>query len=149
MSDDRGVRVVCTDKGTHPSRELAVLRLREPEEDPQLLAELRKHNTPERAEELYAVEIIDDMLSHERYRRLRRDHGEVPAPGRGAPRAEVREFSKAEDWPSRWRFRCPTCRRDLQLKYFTAARLVDNIRTAYPETRSPSVDISLLPASLG
>src|SRR4051794_36364240 len=66
MSDDRAVRFVCTDRGTHPSRELAVMRLREPEEDPGLLAQLRSRLTPERAEELYAVEIIDQMLRDDR-----------------------------------------------------------------------------------
>jgi hypothetical protein len=149
MSDDRAVRVVCTDRGTHPSREIAVLRLREPEENPGLLAQLRSHLTAERAEKLYAVEILDQTIRPDRSGLRRRDHGQEPEPGEGGSRGRVKEMYRTEEELSRWRFRCPTCRRDLQLKHPTAARLIDRICTAYPDVPLPAVDISLLPANLG
>ena len=43
-----------------------------------------------------------------------------------------------------WRFHCPTCRRDLQVKYGTLIRVMNQLHAAGVS----SVDISKLPATL-
>jgi hypothetical protein len=145
MSDERGVRIVCTDKGTHPSRELAVLRSDPAPDDPRLLAELRQEHAPDQAEDIYLGEMLGDLLRHDRSGLRRRDHG-VPTGGLER-RTDVRDHSQ-DFFVPRWRFRCPTCRRDVQLRHDAAIVLVEKILAAYPETRLPAVDISLLPANL-
>lgn len=126
------VRVVCTDRDTHPSRELAVLRRRDeiPEIQESVLRQFEEAGLgKEEAAMLYEWEQADSIG-----RRSSRRGGYVRL-------ATVAEFS--ERGPL-WRFRCPTCRRDVPMRGDRLLRLLDGLLAA----GRVSVDLSYLGANL-
>lgn len=136
MSRAGWVRVVCTDKGTHPSRELALLLDRGTAYDPEWQTALFADPALTADEAAWLVE-----------------HEQIDATGeRTAARGGVVRCGSVEDAASedhdKWRMKCPTCRRDVQLRDENMRRLVAG---ALASTDRPRVvvDLSLLPATLG
>jgi hypothetical protein len=126
------LRIICTDQGTHPSRELALIWHHG--EDPELLAGLLADDQLSEAE---ARTVYNwDRTSYLAQRRAARGgyvHGGVVDVG-----------DESDGRGPLWRFRCPTCRRDVQLRDDKMRRLVEGLLAA----GRVSVDISQLPASL-
>lgn len=131
MSDQ--VRVVCTDRGTHPSRELAVILLRG-NETREALGPVLGVGAAERLDAF-------DRVQAPTVRRTRRGDVVPSAPAEvaqdnGGPLPGLRAPT--------WRLRCPTCGRDVQRSGDRMRRLVERLADA----GVPTVDISALPANL-
>lgn len=133
----QGLRVVCTDRDTHPSRELAtILRT---SDDPEFLdALLREDLTADEAQWVH-----DNGLMVYVERSARRG-------GSVRPTRVEHGFTMDAD-PEQingrgvlWRFQCPTCKRDVPMREHTLRRLVDGVIAAGHVV----VDISRLPATL-
>lgn len=130
------VRVVCTDKGTHASRELDVLTLTD---DPELLEVLLEgaaagEYSEAEARAQYEYERINGTTTRSSKRK-------------GANAAVVaRRVSLERDalTGSLYRFVCPTCRRDVPLSQEKLAVILEH----YAHAGRVSFDISLLPANL-
>lgn len=110
------VRFVCTDKGRHPSRELAEIFRRQ--EDPELLAALIANHGETAARQVYEA----DMIGASHARRDRR--GSRPAFKVYESTGETRSLEM------RWRLRCPTCRLDLQLSGPRMREIIGRLRYA-------------------
>ena len=113
MNESEGfeIRFRCTDKDTHPSRELDRVRL-----------------SPDT--ELSATERLGPFTMREGKR--------------SAGRVRLREDPILEKGVNMYRFACPTCRRDLQVKYENLIDMMDRLHAAGVS----AVDISKLPATL-
>jgi hypothetical protein len=108
----------CTDKGTHPSRELDRVRLAPDMGKPDALSA-----------EQWAMERLSTFILRDGKRAgAPVQHGDLP----------LREGGFV------WVFRCPTCRRDLQVKYVNLISVMERLHAAGVS----SVDISVLPARL-
>ncbi len=113
------VRLVCTDRGTHPSRELAIMSHRG--DDPELLEALLE--SPEFTEAEARTVYEWDALGYGDWLRKRDRKGAAPV----GPRRKITDPQARADEESgpRWRFPCPTCRRDIQMTHGTALKLVE------------------------
>lgn len=139
MKDDEewtfGVRVVCTGRGSHPSRELADLRVGN---DPELKRLLAKDLPADELEAFYAADLTWAVGERAYGRELLR-----PDPKRENVRlSPVDNGDEAlEQSKTSWRFQCPSCRRDFQIRN---ERLRESlIRLAELDTHR--LDISLIP----
>ncbi len=112
------VRFICTDKGTHPSREIGVL-VRYSDDDETVIAP------------------TDKLAARSNTWRNGRASARVKAPlsheGKGIIFDDVT-----------WRFRCPTCRREIQWRLGRAIEAVD----ALIASGASLLDISRLPARM-
>lgn len=151
------VRIVCTDKGTHPSRELAYVR--HYGEDLEWLKVLRSEEPlqdllgmdlpPLSDREAQWVHDIERVMPHGR---LARRGGYVDTSrvefGFTNPDVEYIGVAWLDSEPDRrgqlWRFQCPTCKRDTPMRDATVRRLVEGILAAGRVV----VDLSRLPANL-
>lgn len=122
------VRIVCTDRGTHASREIALLVHHG--DDRELLDALQADPVlaGEPAEQVYR----HDRLSYYQTRQARRG-GSVHG---GAVDAEVDDLDHAT-----WRFRCPTCPRNVPAQADRLLRLVERLL----DERVSTVDLTHLP----
>lgn len=147
MIEDGRVRFVCTDRGSHPSRELAEVHVDERgAEGTGELERLRATMPEEEAQDEFLVLHINAMIAQEHSGMRRRHHGEFPKEG-VPPRSFVSATPPGQPW-KRWRFKCPTCGRDVQLRHATLAGVLQKVIEAFPDTPVPRVDISHLPANL-
>lgn len=129
MAEDYEIRFICTDKGTHPSRELLIIG-----------------------------RLVDGGKEHRAYldriARGRKPPYEWGAHPLYAPSHREGKRRGEDDWavwnggsqndgsnPDVWRMRCPTCRRDVQPKTATLVPIMDTLH----EARMSSGDISILP----
>lgn len=130
------VRMICTDGGTHPSRELGSLALVEPEPEVYevLRAEAGPEFTPQEVEALHEYERLSSMGSRLTARERHR-------PGRAQPMAPRDNRLVDEVGHQTWHFACPTCGRDTEMGRNTTIKLVEGLARA-GESRC---DISHLP----
>lgn len=139
----QGPRIVCTDGGTHPSRELAPpMYIRDDPEWREIL-HADEHLTAEEAEWLYQGERVE-YWTH----RAKRG-GDVKASkveiGQTQFDHVLLEIGDPGDGQGfLWRFRCPTCRRDVPLR---TAKL-NPILERFADAGQPTLDITNIPAVL-
>lgn len=115
---EHDIRLICTDKGTHPSREIGVLT-RHSDDDDDVVAPTDKLSWRSNAwRNGRASARVKDRLSHE---------------GKGVIFDDVT-----------WRLRCPTCRREIQWRLGRAIEIVDTL----VDSGVSLLDVSRLPATL-
>lgn len=111
------IRIVCTDRGEHPSRELAVVMA-----TPNVRDQSRWTYSPTEFRQgprgRVACQVVDDHVG-----------------GLDAPKGVYRR---------RWKFSCPSCRRNPQFRDEQMTRLIEGLRSA----GTTFVDLSYLPANL-
>ncbi len=124
------VRIICTDRRTHPSRLLAEFDVEE--DEPMHLACLASYPGDEAAA----------LDAYERWQ-VR------PVTRRGGKRGEVHaaRVDEVVDGQMRWRLRCPTCRRDVPLRAETLVAVVRQALDRSP-TRRSTLELSELGATM-
>jgi hypothetical protein len=135
MPGDRQLRIVCTDRGTHPSRELAVIHhTRQTRRSPEQLREALDANYGgfSMQGQVAFLYTSDDLIYRVGFRPARR--------GGALMCGEIIDSTDGR----RWRFRCPTCRRDVPMRQERLLRLVRQLI----EAGRVSVDLSAVAASL-
>jgi hypothetical protein len=110
------IRIICTDKRTHPSRELALFTIRDDPRWRQALADDPEF-TPAEAAWLYENDRITQVGERRRH-------------GGGAVVSHDAESEPDPGARTRWRFTCPECGRDVPLRDETFRRLLDGVLAA-------------------
>jgi hypothetical protein len=133
------VRVVCTDRETHASRELSPpLELTDDPKWREILVADEQLSERE-AEAVYRWERVGHW-SRDSRRGGRVQHARVTVGMTQAGDGEVGDPGDGRG--GLWRFRCPTCRRDVPMRDDTLVRLIEG----YLAAGRRAVDISCLPS---
>ena len=129
------IRIVCTDKKTHPSRELALIIIRDDPQWRQALADDPEF-TPAEAEWIYQRDRITQME-----RRAARGGAVHARPAEVEPDGSDELETDDRRAQTHWRFTCPECGRDTLLRDETFRRLLSGVQAAGWRV----VDLSALP----
>lgn len=137
------IRVICTDRQQHASREVGHLAF-DDREDPDLRAAFESDPDLDAAE-------VEWLLANERIRyrmerashRGDRVHLSNPEQLVGDPNADELQHVGVV-----WRFHCKTCKRNVRLGDLKLIRVLDGLTKGRGNTRPISLDVSLLPARL-
>jgi hypothetical protein len=125
MSDDR-LRLVCTDRGSHPPRALALVMW-----------------TPGRVDGLAIWDAEEDQSKHPVESLAETVRATNAGPNRETKREAVETVTRADGGRTFTLPPCPTCRRRLRLRDDTLGKLLRGL--ADTSTHGPSVDVSLFP----
>lgn len=141
------IRVICTDRDTHPNREVGLLTVMIGDYDPEYRKRLEADEelSAEQARFLYDEQRVQYIRDREARRGGRVEGVRVNFSGR-RNNAEINDpnYADPDDLYARgslWRFVCPTCRRDVVMRGDRIRKLVDGLIHA----GRVSVDLSYLP----
>lgn len=133
------VRVVCTDKGTHPSRELGMFHLYDDPGEREWMIEavgVDRGTAQYEYERLTAVANRATARQRKAWSRTTERGGSTVFPDRKthdaatSKRPDFNTTMRDQVGAQTWRFRCPTCRRDVQLGRPVVLPLIERLAAA-------------------